>query len=205
MVRTSRRSAQRAWTGALLTPALSLILGACSGGGEQPQGIDGVHTLDLTNYDPGQTPSSLFVANETLVLPLRPGAQSVALSRRDPGDLQIRYTRVGCWIASPDGVLAQGGDLPAQRTVRLLAMAIEQELRPGNSSTLHSLGEETCFTYRTADGHWQALIAPMNIVETAQRVRTEITLQGAQGDAIAIFLPTWTNVRQVSYTIQEAP
>ncbi|WP_394825001.1 hypothetical protein [Pendulispora albinea] len=170
-------------------------------GGSAEKGVV-VHSLDLTHYDPAHTPPSLSIANETLVLPLRPGAPSRALSRAEPGDLQVPYTRAGCWTPDPQETLARVS-VPVQTPIKLLSINIDQELSPGNSSTLQELAKQTCLTYRTAAGSWEPLIAPTTITVGADGVRAEFTSPAVETDAFAIFLPTYTNVKRITYTVVE--
>lgn len=164
---------------------------------------DGVYTLDLTNYDPGENPPSLRIANETLLMPLRTGAQHASLSRSTPGDLRVLYTRVGCWLLNPQSSIDGRMPLPRQNSARLANLAIEQERDATNVFTLQTLADETCFSYRTLDGNWHDLQKPTHVMkmEETNRVNVELALPDVEADAFAILLPTWTNVRQVSYTI----
>lgn len=175
--------------------------GACSGDSEKGAAV---HSLDLTRYDPGETPPSLRIANETLILPLRPGAPSRTLSRAEPGDLQIIYTRVGCWISEPQSTLTRADiSVPSQPPVDLLGVSIEQELGAMSSITLQELGQQTCLTYRTAAGSWKPLIAPTSIATRTNEVRTEFTPPTVEADAFAIFFPLYSNVKRITYTVVE--
>ena len=183
--------------------SLALLLSAvpigCVGNVDEPrtsmQTADtSTHVFDLTDYEGVGTP--LRIANTTLVFPLDATPAVSKPSRSEPGNLLIAYTRVGCWITDPAahvGTSLPGSPVP----VRLRRIVIEQSAsHPGD---LAALAKETCFSYRDRDGVWHALQAPTTSVVNAQRSTSEIVLDVPDATAVAIFLPTYSNVWKVTY------
>ena len=155
--------------GALL---LGVVYSACSSSsGSVGDAGTAVYALELANYDPGSTPSSLPISNETQVFPLDTTAPSQHLSRAMPFALRVVYTRVGCWVPDPASWIAFGRPLPSQVPVRLMGISIEQTV-------------------------------PTRSNATASAATTELALSPAVlADAVAIFLPTYTNVKRITYTV----
>lgn len=181
-----------------------LGLSACHGDSTiDESAIGSMFTLDLTHYDPQHTPSSLRIANETLAFPLSRVA-SPPLSRTAPGALRVLYTRVGCRITDPGSWIVSGlgsEPLPAPGPVRVVGVTIEQTLDNLATTTLDALARNTCFSYRTADGAWQPLLAPTSSVVAAGSVRSGLGPLPVPADAIAVFLAD-SYVTRITYEVQ---
>lgn len=151
-------------------------------------------TFDLRHYDGD---AALFASNRTLLFPLRKGDATFALSRSSPGDLEVLYTRVGCWIDDPGRLL---GSLTPIESRHLASISIEiVRGSAGPREDLEKLARDTCFTYRTPDGAWHSLLAPTRVAVTESSAIAELSLDVPNADAVAIFLPTWVNIARVSY------
>jgi hypothetical protein len=184
-------------------PTVILLQLACSG---SPVGIggEGTVTLDLSAYQPGHVPSALSLANQTLAFPLVVGPPSVrAISEDVPGDLQVLYTRVGCWV-DPDGWIGSMGtvpvELPATPTASVNSITIDHLYSPEIAASLAELADETCVSVRGPDGVWGPFLRPDNVaIVPASSARVHFSADGRVGNAVAIFVPTYTYVSQITY------
>ncbi len=185
---------------------------ACSGaearhssdGAAMETGGEGTMTLDLSSYLSGHVPAALRVSNETLAFPLVLGAPSVrTLSQDAPGDLQVVYTRVGCWV-DPEAWLGSTGTvpvtLPAIPPVSVTTITIDHLYSPDIAGSLAELADHTCVSVRAPDGVWGPFLRPDNVAITPDKfAQTHFSADGRTGDAVAIFLPIYTYVSQITY------
>jgi hypothetical protein len=181
--------------GATIALAISLGAGCNAGGGDGDEGT--LYTLDVSSYEPDQTP--LRISNETLVLPLALGETTQSLSRDAPGDLILAYTRVGCWIDDPGGHV-RGWPPREVPAVRLTQIGIVQEADPITGS----LASGACFAYRTAeDGAWHGLLPIFPTSASTQTSTASASLDVTGVDAAAIFLPLYSYVSKITYRASE--
>jgi hypothetical protein len=150
------------------------------------------YRLDFDGRDGG----ALAIDGETVVLPL--GLNS------DPGDAMELYTRVGC-VDDVDALLGADGRaearLPPMLPVALSYVAVEQRLPDG--TTAKELGEQTCFAYRSSNGRWQPSFHALRTVVERGTVRLETNLLVYDADALAIFLPSHTELTSIEYAATE--
>jgi hypothetical protein len=141
---------------------------------------------------------SLTIANTTLVFPLTQTPARRSLSESEPGDLIIDYTRVGCWV-DPEQYLG-AVDVTSAHEARLTLVTISQDVSASRPST--ELAKETCLSVRRPDGTWQPLLQSTNVTITDSSLQLEFAVSITTADAAAIFLPTYTSVSNVTYTIR---
>ena len=148
-------------------------------------------------------PPLMHIANETLVFPLAVGPQEQAPTDVAPSELQRVYTRVGCWIEPEAWIGAQGAGpvhVPAVAPVRMIQLTVDHVASSTVVESLASLAAHTCVSIRSG-GIWRAFHAPSQIVTTVDSAHTEFAFDGADGDAVAIFLPTYTYLSKITYRI----
>jgi hypothetical protein len=193
---------------AALVMTVALIAPGCSDGsppGEAPPPGEHTVTFDLGQYEPGHDPSTLVAANNTLVFPLVDGPAQQALSHEKPGDLVVAYTRVGCtvdpndWIGPAGAVPVQVRSTPAAHLTRI---TIEQSARTTSASTARQLAENTCVSLRLPAGAWQPFLRPSTITTTGDSARAEFVVAATSADAAAIFLPLYTDISKITYSIK---
>jgi hypothetical protein len=175
--------------------------GSFGGMGGSPQEGELSVTFDLSNYEgPGR---GLSIANETLVFPLNRATVERTVTRIEPGELVVAYTRVGCWVV-PDEVLGDGSsrhvDLPNAEPNVLISASID--LGSDLESQLPvGFERETCISVRSAEGVWQPFEYPAPEATSGSTVRLLFPKMNAPADAAAIFLPTYATVSRVTYTL----
>jgi hypothetical protein len=158
--------------------------------GELDAGREGRYRIDFSAQDGGTLPTS----NDTVVL-------SLGLTD-DPSDAMLVYTRIGC-PDDADDVIGSGGSaealLPPTLPVHLTYVAVEQVHIASGEPEPAELGEQTCFSYRTSNGKWQPTFRPIRATVSGDSVVVEAGLDLHDADALAIFLPTYTNLVSITY------
>lgn len=148
----------------------------------------------------------LPIANETIIFPpALDQAPSRTLSERETGDVLVAYTRVGCRV-DPEAFIGQNRGLAVRPTppVHLASVTIEQS-GDGVSSSLAQLGEQTCLSVRPPGGTWQPFLEPAVVTIDDDIVLVRFETASALTDAVAIFLPTYTNISRITYRAAAAP
>lgn len=175
----------------------TLVVAGCAEDPVPEEPEEGLYTLQLDHYEETDPPTPLRIANDTLVVPLGRGALTQVLTLNAPGDLILEYTRVGCGIDDPDFRLREVDEtrLPAGPYVQLTTISIDEISGEG--------GDGTCFSYRSRDGSWHALLQPSEVVDDGERRTSSLILDVEDVDAVAIFLSTYTQVSQITYRIGE--
>jgi hypothetical protein len=187
--------------GGAASPALAGSGGALPQGGADQGGADqgGVTvSLDLT--------PSLSIANETLFFPLTgtllAPAQTGVNEPSGPNELAVVYTRVGCTGAHTETLAATPSGFGDGGVPSLLAtVSITHDLR-SLSNPMAIVAQSTCLTRRTPEGRWLSLLSPTNVITTDSFVTFEFEMPAERVDAVGIFLPTYTAVSNIAYTLQ---
>lgn len=174
-----------------------------SGGVGTGEGM--VYTLDLKEFGTTQSPGGLAIANETLAFSLALGPTGQSLSRANPGDLVVAYTRVGCGV-DPEGWIGADGVVPIQlhqaHPVAVTEVAIDQFVGVGVTENPSQLAESTCLTLKSPGGPWMPFLHPQTItLLSADSVRAEFVIDRTGAESAAIFLPTYTFVSRISYRV----
>ncbi|NUP09691.1 MAG: hypothetical protein HOW73_26905 [Polyangiaceae bacterium] len=179
-----------------VVPVLVIVASAGCNDQEPTDTDPGLYTLRLDHYETTEPPGPLDIANETLMLPLGRGAVEQELTREAPGDLVVAYTRIGCDIDDLEGHIGSASDeISAGPFVRLREISIEQV------ST--GVADQTCFSYRSRDGSWHAQIAPTSVDDDGEIETSTLVLDADEVDAVAIFLPTYTEVTGITYRLDD--
>lgn len=163
-----------------------------------PTGGEGDVTVSL-DFMP-----SLTIANETLVFPLSREPAHRSLAANATGDLVVAYTRVGCWV---DPEMHIGGTYNpvavAADAAELTTVTISQSLTETIPAPEPArVAMETCVSLRPPGGTWQPFIQPTKVTTTASAVELEFSIPATVADAGAIFLPTYTSIAKVTYTVR---
>ncbi len=190
----------------LIVLSFALLAGIAGCGddpGQAPEQDDVAYSFDLANYQPQGTPPVMQIANQTVAFPLGVGPLTQALSETASGELQRVYTRVGCQI-DPEAWIGDQGAVPIRvpsvTPVRTIQVAVDHAASRFIFDSLDALAARTCVSIRSA-GTWRSFHAPSRIVTTADSAHVEFTFDGAEADAAAIFLPTYTYLSTISYRI----
>lgn len=198
----------------VITTAVVGSLGCGSGWPAVP--ADGAATPDAAAVrDGGGTPEEfglvfeprLPIANTTLIIPLALDQPALrTLSAGATGDVLVAYTRVGCWADAP-AVLGPNRGIAIRATppVRLTSVAIAQVAGDNVTGSLDQLADQNCVSLRSPEGTWQPSLEPAMVSIDGDVVRLGFDAASALTDAVAIFLPTYTNVSRIDYRAAAAP
>ncbi|HET7541669.1 MAG TPA: hypothetical protein VFK05_17465 [Polyangiaceae bacterium] len=186
--------------GALAGGGGNSSLGAA--GGASPQGgasqSSGVSvSLDLM--------PSLQLANDTLFFPLTgtllPPVMRGPSEPSGPNELLVLYTRATCAGARPEMMTANPSGLADGVPTLLATVSITHDLR-GLANAKAIVAESTCLTLGKPDGHWLPVLSPTNVLTTDTFVTFEFDVPAEPVDAVGIFLPTYTAISNITYTIR---
>jgi hypothetical protein len=147
----------------------------------------------------------LFIANATLAVALTRGPavrQFVPAPPGDvtPADVVLQYTRIGCTIDDPDYWIG-GAALTPTPSTPLRRVTITQHEDLANVSTAQQLADATCLSVRPAEGGYSPLIQYSTLKPGDASVEVTFDVQATSVDAFALFLPTYTLVSRVTYTL----
>lgn len=173
------------------------------GGTDGPSSQDELTvSLDLSSYT---AEGSLVIANETVVFPLARSPAERALSRNDPGELVVAYTRVGCWV-TPEEWIGPTGNAPVSVAAApasfLTQLTIHFDVSPSGVPPADELARNTCLSVRPPGGPWQPFLQPSLVTPTTSSVRIDFAPSAQIADAAAVFLPTYVNVSRISYKVR---
>ena len=178
------------------TPSLGGSGGALPQGGAGPGGGTTV-SLDLA--------PSLTLANETLFFPLTGKLLASSMSSptepNKPNELVVLYTRALCSAAHTETLVANPGGFDVGGVpTRLATVSITHDLR-GQTNPEAVVGEHTCLTRRTPEGRWLPLLSPTNVIKTDSFLTLEFAVPVEPVDSVGIYLPTYTAISNIAYTI----
>jgi hypothetical protein len=177
--------------------------GGASGSAGNVSVSDGTYVIEFSEPDPPDEQPGLFIANSTLAIALTRGPAVRQFSGAPPGDaadVVLQYTRVGCRIDDPNSWIGEAA-LTAAPSTQLMRVTITEHADLAGISTALELVDQTCLSVRQAGGAYQPLIQYSTLQPGDGSMEATFDVHATSVDAFALFLPTYTSISRVSYTL----
>jgi len=176
--------------------SLSLLAG-CGGAQDAESTSEHGYTVDLSQYAAPNEPSSLFIPNQNLALPLE--AKNLTLTEAQPGSLQAIYSRSYCEVGQTPAELpgwdtAQLLDVPP---VHLTAVSITIAF-DGNDLT-----RKPSFALRDSRGAWSRCAPASQVATNRNTLTATLAVDAVDATHVGIFPDTYTYVQRIGYTTRD--
>jgi hypothetical protein len=166
---------------------------------------DGTYVFEFSDPDQADEQPGLSIANTTLAMALTRGPAVRQFSGPPavdvtPADVVLQYTRVGCRVDDPENWIG-GAALTAAASTQLMRVTITQHEDLSGVSTALQLADQTCLSVRRTGGAYQSFIQYSTLQPGDGSMEVMFDVNASSVDAFALFLPAYTRISRVTYTL----